>query len=199
MHASDLAGCGQLIQTIPGCNRENFGGVGKLFAVLPVLLNHLTESTFPSPTCSSCCLVKFLIHSNRQITEFNFNKPSFTIIKKNNNWGAEIPGPHTPPPPLYETLHIQHVMYPSQYGSVGGEPCSRLCFNIDMTLKFKTPFHKTGHLLLSLSFGPLCCYRNRSMRPTVSTCCSHLSGSLATHSISSAHRPSTGRMRWVCP
>ena len=26
---------------------------GRLFAVLPVLLNHLTESTFPSPTCSS--------------------------------------------------------------------------------------------------------------------------------------------------
>ena len=63
----------------------------------------------------------------------------------------------------------------------------------------KHPFHETGNLLSSLSFGPLCCYRNRSMRPTVSTCCSHLSGSLATHSISSAHRPSTGRMRWVCP
>ena len=35
-----------------GCNRENFGGGGRLFAMLPVLLNHLTESTFPSPTCS---------------------------------------------------------------------------------------------------------------------------------------------------
>ena len=28
------------------CNREKFGGVGRLFAVLLVLLNCLTESTF---------------------------------------------------------------------------------------------------------------------------------------------------------
>ena len=34
----------------PGCNREKFGGVERLFAVLLVLLNCLTESTFPSPS-----------------------------------------------------------------------------------------------------------------------------------------------------
>ena len=28
------------------CNRENFGGGRGLFAVLPALLNYLTESTF---------------------------------------------------------------------------------------------------------------------------------------------------------
>ena len=46
-----------------GCNRETFGGVGRLIAVLPVLLNH-----FP-----------FLL--NVVYRQFNFNKPSFTIIK----------------------------------------------------------------------------------------------------------------------
>ena len=47
-----------------------------------MLLVLLTESTFPSPTCSSLLFSE--IHSNRQITEFNFNKPSFTI----KNWGG---------------------------------------------------------------------------------------------------------------
>ena len=43
-----------------GCNRENFGGGGRLFAVLPVLLNHQIESTFPSPTCSSLLFSEIL-------------------------------------------------------------------------------------------------------------------------------------------
>ena len=36
-----------------GCNREKFGGVGRLFAVFLVLLNCLAESTFPSPSSYS--------------------------------------------------------------------------------------------------------------------------------------------------
>ena len=42
----------------PGCNREKFGRVGRLFAVLLVLLC-LTESTFPSPSSNSTLILLF--------------------------------------------------------------------------------------------------------------------------------------------
>ena len=66
--------CHCILQSLfpsPGCNRENFGGGGGggggTFAVLPVLLNHLTESTFPSPTCSSLLFSEILNTLNHRI------------------------------------------------------------------------------------------------------------------------------------
>ena len=93
-----------------GCNRENFGvcvwggggGGMRLFAELPVLPNHLTKSTFPSPTCSS------LSFSNTQTDKSqNSTLINYLLLLNSKILGAQVGGggwegdPRTtsPPPP----------------------------------------------------------------------------------------------------
>ena len=84
-------------------SRENFGGGGAwwwwwwgggLFAVLPVLLNHLTEVLSLHLHVVLCC--SEILNTHRQITEFNFLiNPNFLQNSGGGGGGGgvEIPGP----------------------------------------------------------------------------------------------------------
>ena len=81
-----------------GCNREKFGGVGRLFAMLLVLLNCLlTECTSPI---------------------LNRIQPSYYYYYPNSGWGG---GDLRTTPSLYETLrgracYILHMLYMVRHG-----------------------------------------------------------------------------------